>query len=452
MGRHLGGQEAQESVPPRSATLNTQLAGGDAVSVRQVTSLWLPLAASWLCMALELPIVIMAIARLPHAEVNLAAQGGLVMPVALLLEAPIMMLLTASTALCRDVCSWRLVRRVMMTAGAAITVMHALLAFTSLHDVVALQLVGVPEAVVEPARLGLQIMLPWTWAIAYRRFHQGLLIRAGQTRPIVVGTIIRLGANAIVLVCGVAHGGLPGVAVGAAGIVTGVMAEAVFIGLVARPAVKIVSGTEGVGLTLSSFLGFYLPLAATQLLSLVIPPLAATALARMPEALPSLAAWPAAWSFTFLLRSGGYALNEVVVSLLDRPHATRALRTFTLRLAGSLTLFLVVFVASPLASAWFGGVSGLPDRLAGWCRIAVALGLLLPALGTLEMWFQGRLVHARRTKTITVGMLLHVSTAILGFALGVVWAPLPGIWFTVLVLTSASLVKTCWLGWSCRAV
>ena len=41
-------------------------------------------------------------ARLPQSTVSLAAYGGVVFPVALLVESPILMLLTASTALARD--------------------------------------------------------------------------------------------------------------------------------------------------------------------------------------------------------------------------------------------------------------------------------------------------------------------------------------------------------------
>src|SRR5690606_5323550 len=66
---------------------------------------WLPLATSWLVMGLELPIVSAVMARLADPEINLAAYGGVTMPIALLIEAPIMMLLSASTALGRDLAS-----------------------------------------------------------------------------------------------------------------------------------------------------------------------------------------------------------------------------------------------------------------------------------------------------------------------------------------------------------
>ena len=48
-------------------------------------------------------------------------------------------------------------------------------------------------------------MTPWTWSIAYRRTHQGVLIRHERGRVVMVGSAVRLLANlgvyAIGLVC-----------------------------------------------------------------------------------------------------------------------------------------------------------------------------------------------------------------------------------------------------------
>src|SRR5262245_14840636 len=111
---------------------------------------------------MELPLVSAAVARLPDARVHLAAYAGVVFPVALLIESPIIMLLSASTALSRDRQAYRALRRFMHGAGAALTALHALVAFTPLYDVVAVSVLGAPAEVLEPGRLGLRIMLPWT--------------------------------------------------------------------------------------------------------------------------------------------------------------------------------------------------------------------------------------------------------------------------------------------------
>ena len=72
------------------------------VSIKTIYTTWWPLAVSWFLMALELPALSAIVARLAEPKINLAAYGGIVFPLALIIEAPILMLLTASTALSKD--------------------------------------------------------------------------------------------------------------------------------------------------------------------------------------------------------------------------------------------------------------------------------------------------------------------------------------------------------------
>ena len=176
-------------------------------------------------MGAELPMVTAVVARMPAEEVHLAAYGSVVFPVALLVEAPIIMLLAASTALCTDRVAYRKLLRFTTLAGASLTAVHAAIAFTPLFDVVARDVLGVPQAVVEPARTGLAILLPWSWAIGYRRFQQGILIRLERSRDVGLGTLARLATNATVLAVGY-RAGWPGIVVGTSAISAGVVAEA----------------------------------------------------------------------------------------------------------------------------------------------------------------------------------------------------------------------------------
>src|SRR5438093_12275030 len=106
----------------------TDSSRGAAVRDADVVRAWAPLAVSWLFMGLELPLVSAVIARLPQATIGLAAYGGVVFPLALLIESPVIMLLSASTALSRDESSYRIGRRIMLALGGRLTALHALVA------------------------------------------------------------------------------------------------------------------------------------------------------------------------------------------------------------------------------------------------------------------------------------------------------------------------------------
>lgn len=387
------------------------------------------------------------VARLARPEVNLAAWGGIVFPVALIVEAPIIMLLAASTALSKDCDSYLKLRRFMMWAGAILTALHVLVAFSPLYNLVAETVIGAPPETVAPGRIGLMIMTPWTWAIAYRRFNQGVLIRFGHSRAVGTGTLVRLGTDVLVLAIGYAIGTVPGIVVGASAIAAGVVAEAVYAGLRVRPVLREqVASALAIDppLTFRRFLEFYIPLSMTSLLYLLIQPLGSMTMSRMPRPLDSLAVWPVVNGLFFILRSTGMAYNETVVALLDEQRAVPQLRRFAALLTLATTALLLVIAATPLASFWFEGVSGLKPGLASLAHQSLWFGLALPGLTVLQNLYQGVLVHGRRTLNITGAMLvfLLVSGALLGA--GVVGGEQVGLYVGVTAFTLGTLLQTTW--------
>lgn len=422
--------------------------------LRRVFAAWWPLAASWAFMGVELPLVSAVMARLADPQIHLAAYGGVVFPVALIVEAPIIMLLAASTALGRDRASYRLMHRFMMVAGGLLTAVHAALAFTPAFDLVLVPLLDPPAAVIEPARIGLMIMLPWTWTIAYRRFHQGLLIRFGHAGAVGVGTGVRLATVASVAFTGLATSALPGVVVATTAIAAGVSAEALYTGLRTRGVVRgPLAAAEATDPPLAwrGFTDFYLPLALTSLLLLLVQPIGAAAIGRMPAALASLAAWPVVNGLVFLFRSMGFAYNEVVVALMDEPGAERALRRFTVLLAAGSAIATLTIAATPLSALWFGAVSGLPPELAELARRAFWLGLAWAPLDVLRNYLQGRLVHLRRTRGISesVAVFLVVAAALLGLAVALQRGE--GLVLAMGAFVTGTVAQLAWLAWRLRA-
>ncbi len=418
------------------------------VTTSDVARAWVPLAASWLFMALELPLVSAVLARLPEPKITLAAYGGLVFPLALLIESPVIMLLSASTALSRDERSYRVGRRIMLALGGGFTALHALVAFTPLYDLLARNLLAVPEGIVEPARLGLRIMTPWTFSIAYRRFQQGVLIRFGHAREVGIGTAVRLGTNALVLSLGAAMRVRPGIAVGTAAVALGVMAEAAYAGVRARPVVRgplRAAASTGTPLTTGRFLRFYLPLMVTPLILFLASPLTSAAMSRMPSPLDSLAVWPVLSGLVFIVRSAGFALNEVVVAMLDRPGAWGALRRLALGIAFVTSALLLLTATTPVARLWLGRVSGLPPALVALGSSALWLGILVPALSAGQSLYQGALVHAHLTHGVSESVTLYLVVTTLVLGAGVIWGRLPGLTIALGATTLGALVQVSWL-------
>ena len=419
------------------------------LTVREVVHAWWPLAASWLLMGLELPAVSAGIARLPDPERSLAAYGGVVYPLALIIESPIIMLLAASTALSRDTGAFRTGRRVMWTLGLTFTSLHGLVAFTPLFDLLARRVIAVPESIVEPARLGLRIMLPWTVSIAFRRFHQGVLIRFGQPRAVSVGTMIRLGANVTVLALALTLRRWPGIVAGTAAVAAGVVSEALYTAWRVRPVLRgplAAAPRLTPALDTKAFMRFYLPLLVTPLFTFLTMPLASSAMSRLPRALECLATWPALNGFVFTLRSAGFAFNEVVVSLLDRPGSAAALRRFAGILAATTSGAMLLLAATPAGDAWFARVSALPASLALLGAGGLWLALPMPGLAAFQSLHQGTLVHAHRTRGVTEAVMLCLAVAAAVMAAGgALFRGAPGLWIAMAGLVAGNLAQWAWL-------
>ena len=174
---------------PRQETLTT------ARTQKSIFLFWLPLAATWIMMSVEGPFLAAVIARLADPRFNLAAHG-VAFAFALLIEAPVIMIMSASTALVEDRLSFKRLRNFIYSLNGIVTGAQLLILIPPVFRFIMLDLVAVPEEVAGLTYWALWLLLPWPGAIGYRRFYHGFLIRDGQTRLVAVGTVIRLTAMA----------------------------------------------------------------------------------------------------------------------------------------------------------------------------------------------------------------------------------------------------------------
>jgi len=410
--------------------------------------MWWPLAGSWLLMGVELLLVAATVSRLADPKIHLAAYGGVVFPLSLLIEAPIIMILVASTALCKDWPAYCLMRNFILTVGGGLTLVHMTLAFTPLYGVVVETLLGAPPSIWEPARLGLQVMTPWTMAIAVRRFYQGMVIRVSRTRLVGVGTLLRLGVSASVLFVGLAIQTLPGILVATSALSAGVLFEAGFMLWCVRPILRDLKKRNGVSehpLTLQRLSEFYWPLALTPLIMLATLSIGSAAISRMPRALESLAIWPVLGGLTFVFRSIGIAIQEVVVTFYGQPYFLRPLQQFVGLVSLGASGSLLLIAATPLSTFWFESVAALSPELSSLAGTALWMAVVLPAISPWESYFQGELVSRGATRSITQAVSLYLlgSTGIL--MMGILYGKIPGLYVGVAATLTGLGIQIWWL-------
>lgn len=404
----------------------------DRLTQRSIILFWLPLAATWLMMGVEGPYLAAVIARLPEAKFNLAAHG-VAYAFALVAEAPILMLMSAATALVTDSDSYRRLRNFTRAMCVGATALVLVVLIPPVHRFLLLDLVHLPPEVMQLTYGALWLFLPWPAAIGYRRFLQGVLIRSGRTRLVAYGTVVRVVVMALVAMMGFVLVDIPGAWVGAMSLSAGVVAEAVAARWMARDTVRLLLDTPAAAapplgaapqrerLTYRGITAFYYPLALTSLIGLSVPPMLTFFMGRAPSPVESLAVFPVVQSLSFIFRSMGLSFQDAAIALMGDRHRNLAeLRRFALWLGllSSVAQSLIAF--TPLARFWFETLSGLTPELAAYAIFPAQVIALLPALTVLLTLQRAILVNVRRTRPVTVATALEVGFIGLGFA-GMGW-------------------------------
>jgi hypothetical protein len=401
-------------------------------TTRHILRFWLPLEATWLMMAAEGPFLAAVIARLPAAKENLAA-FGVASALAMMVESPIIMMLSASNALVRDKIAYLKLRRFSFALNAAVTAIMAVMILPPVFDAIARRGIGLTPEVAAIAGRSIIFLVLWPAAIGFRRFYQGILIRDHRPRAVTWGTLIRLAAMTVTgLVLALAVK-LPGASVGAGALGIGVIAEGLASWAMARPSIRRLRAQPdeecdfGRSLTRSSVLRFYAPLALTSFLSFFINPLTSFFLARGKMPLESLAVLPVVVGLAFVFRTAGIAIQEVVIACRgDEGVNRRPLRMFSLRLGAFASLGLAAVVFTPIGPFWYGTVSGLTAELAVFAVLPGILLVLLPFLEAVLSFYRGALVRMNRTAPISVAVAVQLAVTTAAFALGVLGFGLAG--------------------------
>jgi hypothetical protein len=424
---------------------------------RDIFWFWLPLFASWLLMTAEGPVISAAINRLPDEVIMLAAMG-IVTSLSVTIESPIINLLATSTANVKDRASYLLVRRFTIHWAAAVTVIAALVAFTPLFDLIVLNALDVPPEIARWVRPGMQIMLFWSAAIAWRRFLQGIMINYNATRQVAWGTVVRLVASGGVVATLALWGRWPGVIIGSLSLMAGVIAEALYATIAARPILRREFSADSplvanrpvglpptIPLTYRELTLFHLPLAGTSLLILLAQPLVTSSLARLDNPIASLAAWPVVFQIMLLARAAAMALPEVIIALSNRPATFIPLRRFSFNLAAVVTLLTALLLFSPLASFYVFAIQDMTPEIGALALSSLGLFLFFPGLATIISWLRGLLINGRSTKTINAGMAINLATTAFILLLGINrhW---PGLQTAAIALNLAAAAEILYLG------
>jgi hypothetical protein len=248
----------------------------NAASLRSLLTLltqFIPLSLTDVAMTLGDPLQTVALTRLTFPQETLAGVG-VVKGVAVFLESPIIMILHASTALGGNVASRRALWQFTVITGLSLSGIFLLLTWEPLYKWLILDVFGVSPFIAARGRTTFLLMFLWPFVIAWRRFFQGLLIRAQKSIAVGWASVARLTWVITTLFVGVSLK-LDGALLAGITMMGAILIEAVLVtwfclrlGAISILNKQVHSETKKLPKTFQGVALYYLPLASTMRISL----------------------------------------------------------------------------------------------------------------------------------------------------------------------------------------
>lgn len=407
---------------------------------RRFWTIFLPLALSWSFMAVEAPLAMAVLGQAPDARLNAAALL-VVFGIAIFLESPVIDLLSTCTTLGTHRKNYVVLSGFTWMMMAWVTVMHAAVTLTPLYDLVTLELLKVNPNVANAAHLPLILMIPWSACVGWRRSLQGFMIRHGNTRPISLGTFVRIATMAAVGFGTVAFTSLNGLVCVAVSLVCAVFAEAMFIHFASRP--TIADLPEGDGETPVSYrrlFSFHLPLTASTAVMLTSTLFVTGALNLVPSQVLALAAWQTANATIFLFRASAFALPEAVISLWA-PETKRLTARLCLYVGSVLSGLMLLFHVTTLDRQVFVHLYNTKNDQALMAGVAMLSTSLLPLVNAIASYYRGALTanHVTWARLVAIAASLGALALCLQFGVTQQWV---GVVVAGVSVTVSAVVET----------
>ncbi|MTJ50177.1 hypothetical protein [Dolichospermum sp. UHCC 0259] len=379
-------------------------------------TLWrefLPLSLSDVTMACGDPMMTTTLAHLPDAQINLAAVG-IAKSLAIFFESPIIMILHAANALAGSEDSRKALWRFTLFVGAGLTCLLSLLGLPIIFNFVGVSLLGIPSAMLTTVSQVLLLMGGWPFAIAWRRYFQGLLIYHGQSRAVAKASIFRLFTLAIVLTGGFFFSLSGGVLAGLA-LISGVIVEAIAVTIFARlSGATIPPQIEQPNLprNLAQVWKFYLPLANSMMVVWGGRAILISILARAEDATIAIAAWSAAWGLVLVIANSTRMVQQMVIKYRHQV-SDKQLLTFAISVGAVCSSLLLLMSLTPIGDRIVQSFIGNDLTLANSIKPVLLICTIVPLFVALQNATQGFLVSENRTGHVNLSTWLGTGTLLI---------------------------------------
>ncbi len=418
-----------------------------AVNLRTLWREFLPLSLSDVTMACGDPMLTTTLAHLPSAQINIAAVG-IAKSLAIFFESPIIMILHAANALAASSNSRKALWRFTLLVGGGLTFLLSLLGLPIIFNFVGVSLLGISPAMLTTVSQVLLLMGGWPFAIAWRRYFQGLLIYHGQSHALAKASICRLFTLALVLTTGfLLH--ISGGIVAGFGLMSGVIVEAIVVTIFARRSgatlpPEIVT-QPNLPSNLAQVWKFYLPLANSMMVVWGGRTILISILARAQDATIAIAAWSAAWGLVLVIANSTRMVQQMVIKYRHQV-SDKQLLIFAVSVGSACSTLLLLMSVTPIGDRIVQSFIGNDLTLANSIKPVLLICTIVPLFVALQNATQGFLVSENRTGHVNLSTWLGTGTLLIIASLAINKGMNGATAAAIAMITSMLVEITCLLG------
>lgn len=371
-----------------------------------------PLAATSLLLTATNPILAAALARSVDPITALAGYQ-VAFAVCGVLYAPLLVVQQVAAARLLAGGSFSPVCRFAYLVGALLSLIGALIAYTTVGDLFFANVIGVGPAVLDEAVRAMQWLWPVPFLTALRAAHQGRLVAGHRTVPIAGATGGRTGILAIVAFALLATGG--GAWLGAAAFTAGMIVETLVVMIARTPGLQLEQ--EDCEVDNENIARFSAPLMLNVLLWWATPLIINAVLARTANPDTALAAFAVVEAVAWFIAAPVGQLQHASIALVKCSETHRRVCTWGAVVAFAMLGLLLLISVPSLREPLLGYLFALEADLIAVAGPALPIAAAYPLLYGIRQYYQGLFVRSGRPVMVGAGAVLRVTTILVAAVL-----------------------------------
>lgn len=419
-------------------------------SYKQITKMYLPLLFSRALIVSEFSICSLAIAKFPNPELNLAAMGGVILPIAFLYECPIYDLITSSNVLSKDWESYKILRKFFLIFCLLLTILGIIIFCTPINQFIILNILGATPEIYKIAQPALFFILSWPWTVGYRRLLQGVLIR--HKRAKLVG-LFSAGRILSLLVClfifhklnifSAALSATISLTIGC--LVEAILVHLQLIKMYQKGEIEEKSKEEVISLKFVR--KFYMPLALSALVAHLSLSIGSWGMFRMADSITSLTVWGAIGGSFWVIAAMGHSFTDIVILYAKDKASIQILYRYSyiLCLISIFCIFLIGIFPST-SSFYLETMLGLKDKSLIIAKASFVFGLLIPTTRIINSLPYSILLKNNSTTDASTAIIINIFFLATSLAIGVKFFPdIIGIYYYLFAATFSFYLQYAWM-------